>query len=119
MTATAPLTLDGPLLAAATRLRDIAAAKADLEAEEKQLKEQLRAAVEPGTTCVDPAGTPLLTVRPGAARFSATRAAEVLPADLLASISVTAPDGKRAKDLLAPALYAGCCIQSQAAVVPL
>lgn len=116
---TQPLTLDGPLLAAAARLREIDTIAKTLETEAKALKEQLRAAIEPGTTCVDPAGTPLVAVRPGAARFSAQRAAEVLPADLLASISVTAPDAKRARDILTPALYRAVCVQSQPAVAVL
>lgn len=119
MTDTTPLTLDGDLLEAAVRLRDIAHAKADLDSEEKRIKELLRAAITPGTTCCDPAGAPLLAIRPGAARFSPQRAAEVLPADLLASISVTAPDGKKARELLAPSLYEACAVRTAPAVVPM
>jgi hypothetical protein len=116
---TTPLTLDGDLLTAAIALRDVMAAKTDLDSREKQLKELLRAAIPPGTTCCDPAGIPLIDVRPGSARFNPTKAIEVLPPELLASVSVTIPDAKRARDLLAPALYSACTTQAAPSVVPL
>lgn len=111
--------LEDDVLVAAIELRDIARARRDLEAREKAAKEVLAKHLATGETGVDPAGNPLVTVRAGARRFDPAAATANLPPEVLATISVTAPDGKRAKEILAPALYDLCTKQNAPSVVAL
>lgn len=87
------------------RYTDVAAHVATLNAELDDIKAELRAA---GTTTA-PCGIKV-TVTPNR-RFSADRAAEVLPPSLLAAVSRPSIDTSLAKEQLPPALYAQCMVE--------
>jgi hypothetical protein len=111
--------LEGEYLAAALELREIAGLKKELaerEAEAKRIIEKYLAVGEKGS---DSDGVEVVAVRKGAARFSSELAARNLPPALLAQISVTSADGKRAKAILAPALYDLCTEENRPSVVVL
>jgi len=114
-----PITLQDEYLDAALELRDIAEKKRALTERETECKQILRKHIAEGEKAVGPDGTELIAVRRGSMRFSADRAEEVLPAEILATIQVFAPDAKKAKAVLSPALYDLCCDQSAASVVVL
>lgn len=112
MTDRTAITATGALLDDADALRHISSDIKYLTAKADAIKARLRDAVPPGTDLIDPDGTPLIRVAPGMARFSATRAAEVLTPDQLAAVSRTTPDAKLARSLLAPAIYEALCVES-------
>ena len=96
--------LEDEYLDAAREIVEITAqekALAERKAAAKQIVEKALAVGERG---VSPDGELLVAVRAGAARFDPALATRNLPAEILATISVTAPDAKRAKAVLAPAL---------------
>lgn len=98
-----------------SRLAQIAAEKADLDAEEKQLKQTLRGTYEVGTKLTFN-GTPVLAIQPYR-RFSTEIAAQNLTPELLALCTVPVVDPKRAKDVLPPAVYSTCCKEYEPRVV--
>lgn len=111
--------LEDDYLAAASELREIAAEKKRLAEREEQLKQIIEKVLTVGEKGVAPDGTPLVAIRAGSRRFSAERAAANLPAEVLASIQVFVPDGKKAKTILAPALYDLCVEYTKSSVVAL
>jgi hypothetical protein len=88
-----------------TRLAHIQARKADLDAEEAQIKAKLGENLTHGTYSVN--GTPALTVSLGR-RFDPVLAAEVLHPELAALCKVEVIDSTRAKAVLPPAVYRQC-----------
>ena len=100
--------LEDEFLEAAIELQSITATQKALTKRADECKEILAKVLAVGDRGVSPDNVPLVKVNAGSARFSATRAIENLPAEQLAAISVTAPDGKKAKATLAPALYELC-----------
>lgn len=111
------VTLEDDFLDAAIELRYAQSEIKKLEAQEKRCKEILAKSLIAGDIGVDAAGTALVTVKEGALRFKAELAVANLPAEILASIMVTAPSGPRAKDVLPPAMYDELCCQRNAASV--
>ena len=111
--------LKGKYLDAANELRAIAQEKKDLATREAECKRIIEAYLNVGERGVTPDGEEVVAVRAGAARFSAELAAANLPKDLLAQITTLQADGKRAKAILAPALYDLCCDRNKASVVVL
>lgn len=111
--------LEDEYLAAASELRQIAETKKQLSAREDQLKAIIEKVLTVGERGVAPDGTPLVAIRAGAKRFSAEKAAANLPPEILASIQVFVPDGKKAKTILAPALYELCVEYNKSSVVAL
>jgi hypothetical protein len=103
------ITLTDDFLHAALELRYVTAEIAKLEAQAKRCKEILAKHLTIGDTGMDPDGNALVKVVKGSARFKPELAIANLPAGVLDSIMVTAPDAKRAKDVLPPALYALAC----------
>lgn len=102
---TSTVVLQDEYLEAARLIVEITAqekALAERKAAAKQIVEKALAVGEQG---ISPDGEPLVAVRAGAARFDPDLATRNLPASVLESICVTAPDAKRAKAVLAPALY--------------
>lgn len=111
--------LEDEYLAAASELRQIAETKKQLTAREDQLKEILEKVLTVGEKGVASDGTPLVAIRAGAKRFSAEKAAANLPPEVLASIQVITVDSKKAKAVLAPALYDLCVDYTKPSVVAL
>lgn len=87
------------------RLAHIQARKAELEAEEAEIKAKLTGNLTVGSYSIN--GKPALSVTPGR-RFDPLLAATVLPAELAALCQATVIDSKRAKLVLPPALYQQC-----------
>ena len=58
-------------------------------------------------------------MRAGARKFSADLAKQILPSDVVERLQVTTIDAKKAKEILAPALYDAACTQNKASVVAL
>lgn len=103
---------------AARELIDILAQEKALAERKAACKQVIAKALAVGETGVSADGEPLVTVRAGSARFDPDLAAQNLPADLVASISVTAPDAHRARQVLAPGLYELCVKRTAPSVVP-
>lgn len=118
MTDTAVLLTDEYLEAAETIVR-ITALEKELAEEKAAAKQVIEKVLAIGDKGVSPDGVLLVTVRAGAARFDPDLATRNLPADILASISVTVPDAKRAKAILAPALLEMCQSHNKPSVVAL
>ena len=114
----ATVVLEDEFLAAAREIVEITALEKDLAERKAAAKQIVEKALAVGERGISPDGEPLVVIRAGAARFDPDRAAQSLPAELLASISVTAPDGKRAKAVLAPGLYDLCVTHNKPSVVP-
>jgi hypothetical protein len=119
MTESLHVLLDGEYLDAATELRAIAQEKKDLATREAECKRIIEKHLAVGERGVTPDGEEIVAVRAGASRFDADLAAANLPKELLAQISTVRADGKRAKAILAPALYDLCCDRNKASVVVL
>lgn len=112
--------LEDDYLAAAQTLQRNKRIRDELDAQDTRAKETIAKALAVGEKGISPDGEILVTVRAGSLRFDATKAAEVLDGTpLLESITVAAPDGKRAKAVLAPALYEACCTRTRDSVVAL
>lgn len=111
--------LEDEYLAAAIELRQVSAEKKKLADREAELKAIIEKALTVGERGVAPDGTALVAIRAGARKFSAERAIANLPAEVLASIQVFTPDGKKAKTILAPALYDLCVEYNRDSVVAL
>lgn len=111
--------LEDEYLAAASELRIIAAEKKHLAEREAECKRVLERILSVGDRGVAPDGEEYVVIRKGAARFKAELAEANLPAEVLKSILVLAPDGKRAKSILAPALYELCTEETKPSVVTL
>lgn len=103
------------LLPLISRLAEIAETKATLEAEEKNIKDQLRDTLEVGSK-VTVNGSPVLAIR-SYRRFSADLAKENLSPELIALCTVPSIDGKQAQKVLPPALYDTCLKHYQPQVV--
>lgn len=114
-----PITLQDEYLAAALELRDIADRKQQLLAREAECKQLLRKALAEGERGAAPDGTELVAVRRGSMRFSVERAREALSPQMLGTIQVFVPDPRKARDVLAPALYELCCEPANPSVVVL
>lgn len=110
--------LTDEFLDAARLIVEITAQEKDLAERKAAAKQVIEKILVAGQVGVSPDGEPLVTVRAGAARFDPDLATRNLPADVLATISVTVPDGKRAKAVLAPALLALCQSRNKSSVVP-
>ena len=111
--------LEDEFLAAALELQAISAQEkllADRKEEAKRIIEKLLSAGERGVTAD---GTALVAVRNGAARFKPELAQKNLPANIVASLEVITIDAKRAKAILAPALYERCVEYNKPSVVAL
>lgn len=111
--------LEDEYLEAAKELREITEAKKELAVREDQLKAIIEKVLTVGEKGVAPDGTPLVAIRAGSKRFSPEKAAANLPPEVLASIQVITVDGKRAKAVLAPALYDLCVDYTKSSVVAL
>lgn len=112
--------LEDEYLEAARELVAIAAEEKALAERKARAKQVIEKALAVGERGVSPDGELLVGVRAGAAKFDADKAVEVLgDSPLLDSIMVTVPDGKRAKAVLAPALYEACCTYNRPSVVAL
>lgn len=127
------IALSDDALAAAQTLLAVAARRAELDAAQAKERQALAdrelaarvvilASLKAGDTGTDDTGTPLVTVKV-TRRFSAERAAEVLP-DILGEeryraicSTVTKVDSRKAKEVLAPALYALAQTESAPTVV--
>lgn len=111
--------LEDDYLAAAIELREIAEAKKRLAQREDHLKSIIEKVLTVGERGVDADGVPYVTIRAGSKRFSAEKAAANLPPEVLASIQIIVADGKKAKSVLAPALYDLCVEYTKSSVVAL
>lgn len=111
--------LEDEFLDAAREIVEITAQEKALAERKARAKQIVEKALAVGERGISPDGELLVAVRGGAARFDADKAAEVLPANLLESIMVTAPDGKRAKAILAPGLFDLCVTYNKPSVVAL
>lgn len=111
--------LEDDYLEAAHELRQIAVEKKRLADREEQLKQIIEKVLTVGEKGIAPDGTPLVAIRAGSKRFSADKAAANLPPEVLASIQIIVADGKRAKSVLAPALYDLCVEYTKSSVVAL
>lgn len=111
--------LEDEFLAAASELRIIAAERKHLTEREAECKRIIEKVLSVGDRGVSPDGEEMVVVRKGAARFKPELAEANLPPEVLQSILVLAPDGKRAKAILAPALYEMCTEENKPSVVAL
>ena len=111
--------LKDDFLAAASELRIIAAERKHLTEREAECKRVIEKVLSVGDCGISPDGEQMVVVRKGAARFKPELAEANLPAEVLQSSLVLAPDGKRAKAILAPALYDLCTEQNKPSVVAL
>jgi hypothetical protein len=121
--------LEDDFLDAARTLRENAATRARIDAEDAHAKEILAKVLTDGETGVDADGTPLVKMKPGNLVWNDEAAAANLPADVLPRVTVTEPahtievpertyvDKAKAKDVLAPALYRLCCKPNKSTVV--
>jgi hypothetical protein len=101
-------------LAAAHELQEITREQKALAAREKTCKEIIAKHLVEGQTGVDPlTGEALVAITHGAKVWNEGEAMKNLPADILATLTVTVTetrvDKDRAQDILPPALYALCC----------
>ena len=106
--------LEDDFLTAARELRTITREQKALAEREKTCKEILAKHLMPGEVGVDSeTGEPLVQVYSGAQVWNEAEAVKNLPADILATLTVTKTethvDKERAQDILPPALYALCC----------
>jgi hypothetical protein len=101
--------LDDRHLAAARELREVLAEEKVL-AERKAAAKAILAEVLTviGQDAVDENGEKWATMKAGSARFNAEEAVRNLPPAALKMIVREVPDGKLAKEVLPPALYAKC-----------
>ena len=111
--------LEDEFLAAASELRIIAAEKKHLTEREAECKRIIEKILSVGDRGISPDGEEMVAIRKGAARFKPELAMANLPNEVLQSILVLAPDAKRAKAILAPALYAMCTEENKPSVVAL
>lgn len=102
------MTLENQLQPLASRLAAILEDKAALEAEEKDIKAQIRALVPGPDTYA--AGGYVLSVSPNR-RFDTATAERILPAELLDLCKVAKVDPAAARGVLPPALYQQCMKQ--------
>lgn len=98
--------LDDTLEQTVTRLIEIQQTRAELEAEEKHLKNTIRTRLNVGDKGTVN-GQPVITVTPNR-RFNADLAADTLPGPLLSLCTVTKIDSTLAKKNLPPVLYESC-----------
>lgn len=94
----------GVAAAIARRLTEVVAAKAELENEERFLRERLRAMLPTGTTH---AGDNIIMIRPNR-RFDQTLAASVLTPYELQTVQAITISSTRAREMLSPERYAAC-----------
>ena len=124
-------TLTDAALEAAAELRAIASRRSILDAQQAQERAELDkretaarvvllSTLAAGDVGLGPDGTPLVAVKV-TRRFNAARAAEVLPRVLepegFAAICTPVVDSRKAKDVLAPSLYALAQTESAPSVV--
>lgn len=98
----------------ARRRLELTARREDIDATIAEVDAALMTLLQPGEAALID-GQPVWTVRSGNRRFSADKAREALPEPLLEAITVTETrlDGKVAKDVLPPALYAQACTEGK------
>lgn len=82
---------------------------AQLTVDAETYKAQLRTKLAPGAYTIG--GRPALSITQ-TRKFNADRAAEMLPPDMLAAVSRPMVDTKLAKEMLPPALYQLCSVES-------
>jgi hypothetical protein len=111
--------LEDEYLEAAIELRGIVEQRKFLEAREAECREILAKAIAEGEKGVDCDGNELVQVRAGSLRFDHDQAERVLPKEILGSVTVLTIDAKKAKAILAPALYESCCKRTRPSVVAL
>lgn len=115
-----PVLLEDEYLAAARTLAVNALTRARLDADDAAAKELLAKVLAEGETGVNADGLPMVRVQPGALVFDERTAREHLDAASIAAIEVTETttrlDRQRAKDILAPALYALACKQNKPSI---
>ena len=102
-------TLEETLAPLAARLTHIAEQRRPLDDEEAAIKERIKTIV-PGPDRYA-AGTLTITVSPNR-RFDPVLAETTLPADVLAACQVTRIDPAKAKQILPPALYDQCLVDT-------
>lgn len=88
-----------------TRLADLQHRITELTEQADEIKGKLRGNLEYGSYTIG--GRPAVTLT-ATRRFSADRATEVLPPELLAMCQVTTVDARRAKSVLPPTMYEAC-----------
>lgn len=109
-------------LEAVDELRAVAAGRAILDDREAAAKQLLLKLLAAGDTGTDSDGTPLVAIRTSR-RFDPKKAAAVLPGLLgeegyaALCTTTTAVDPRKAKDVLAPALWQLCTNETSASVV--
>ena len=111
--------LEGEYLDAAIQLRAIQLEKKDLATREAECKAIIEKHLMIGEKGITPDGEEIIAIRQGASRFNVELAESILPKDLLASILTLQADPKRAKAILAPALYDQCCDRNRPSVITL
>lgn len=111
--------LEDEYLAAAIELQSITAQEKLLASRKDECKRILEKLLSVGDRGVTADGTALVAVRAGAARFKPELATANLPASILASLEVITVDAKRAKTILAPALYELCVEYNKPSTVAL
>ena len=117
------LTLEDEFLDAANELREITAARRDLDAREKRAKELLAKVLVAGQVGVDADNTPLVKVKAGARVFHEDTARMVLAdrglGELIAGMEVTEThlSKDKAKALLPGDIYTACCKQNNDSIV--
>lgn len=102
-------TLEDTLAPLAARLTHIAEQRRPLDDEEAAIKERIKTIV-PGPDRYA-AGTLTITVSPNR-RFDPVLAETTLPVDVLAACQVTRIDPAKAKQILPPALYDQCLVDT-------
>jgi hypothetical protein len=98
---------------AANELRTIVAEEKRLSSRKDELKRIIREATPVGDSVIDKeTGEILAVVKPGQRRWSADSAKSNLPDNVYKSILTLQPDKVIAKEILAPALYEACCVET-------
>ena len=98
------------------RLAEIAERKLELNSLELNLKAELRQRLRTGVKYADDRGRPRVQLRPNR-RFSPDLAVGVLDPVTYAQCLVPTLDPKRVKELVPPAVYEKCQVESDPAVV--
>lgn len=101
--------LDPNAAATVAKLRAVLEQIRQLEADAETYKAQLRDALRSGAYTIN--GQPALSITPNR-RFNAEHAEQVLPPQWLDAVRRSAVDSKLAKELLPPALFATCQVES-------
>lgn len=104
-----PPELDPDAAATVAKLAAVLEQIRQLQADAETYKTQLRDVLSAGAYTVN--GQPALSITP-TRRFDPAHAEQVLPPQWLTAVQRPVVDGKLAKELLPPALFAACQIES-------